>query len=229
MRVGISRRCSVRCRKILALCAVLLTVFSLLVFFTVRASPIFSVRAADAASQEVRRIVNEAAGAAFREDIGGLTAKTLDANGQISMISINSAEIVKLKAAFTSELISRLSDSTRTSIYISAGSLMRQSIFQGAGIRIPVKIIYGSVSDVDIQDEFVSAGINQTKHLVTLKVSITCAVVSAFMCDTREVEATLPLCENIIIGKVPQYYSDRAPYAVKGEIFNEQADHKSAY
>lgn len=227
MRVGMSSR-RLRLRKSVVYIGMSAILCAAFVFFLLRASPIFSLRAADAASQQVRRVVNETAGAVFADYGTELVTRTVDSNGQISMISINSAEIVKIKAAFTSELISRLSDTTRTSIYISAGSLLNCDVLQGFGVRIPVKITFGSVSDVDISDEFIAAGINQTKHLVNMKVKISCAVISAFKCDIRDVEATFPLCENIIIGKVPQYYSDRMSVAAKGEQINEQGTDKGS-
>lgn len=216
MRVGVYGR-RVRARGIIfVIFALILICFASGLFIT-RASPIFKIRAADAASQEVRRIVADAASKTITEYDSALIEKTIGSSGEVSMISINSAQMNKLRADFTSELISQLSKSTKTTIYISFGSLLNKEIFQGAGIKIPAKITYGSISDVDFEDEFISAGINQTKHLVTMKVTVTTAVVSAFMCDTREIETSLPLCENIIIGNVPQYYSDRLGVTAKGE------------
>ncbi len=216
MRVGVYTG-RVRVRSIFSVSAVIILFCFISGMFITRASPIFKIRAADAASQEVRRIVADVASRTIAENDVDLIEKTIGSNGEISMLSINSVQLNKLRAEFTSELISQLSKSTKTTIYISLGSLLNKEIFQGAGVRIPTKITFGSISDVDFEEEFISAGINQTKHLVSLKVTVTTAVVSAFMCDTRKIETSLPLCENIIIGKAPQYYSDRLGIAAKGE------------
>lgn len=77
---------------------------------------------------------------------------------------------------------------------------------QGVGFTVPVKIYFGSISKVDINDEFLSAGINQTKYRAYLSVSATTAVVSTVMSDIREVLVELPVCERILVGKVPNYY-----------------------
>lgn len=216
MRVGVYTG-RVRVRSIFSVSAVIILFCFISGMFITRASPIFKIRAADAASQEVRRIVADVASRTIAENDVDLIEKTIGSSGEISMLSINSVQLNKLRAEFTSELISQLSKSTKTTISISLGSLLNKEIFQGAGVRIPAKITFGSISDVDFEDEFISVGINQTKHLVSLKVTVTTAVVSAFMCDTREIETSLPLCENIIIGKAPQYYSDRLGIAAKGE------------
>lgn len=213
MRVGIYRR---RRGMWLLLIFASLGVSLLFAAFVFRAAPIFKLRAADAAAQAVRRVIAQTAGKTLTDESAPLVDKTAGQGGEITSLSINSARLNKLKADFTKELTDALAKSTKTKIYISFGSLLNCETLQGAGVRIPVSITYGSVCDVDIEDEFVSAGINQTKHLVNLKVKVTVAVISAFMCDTRDIETTLPLCENIIIGGVPKYYSDRLSVAAGG-------------
>lgn len=213
MRVGVSKRIQLRPAVLVIIYMVLLC--ALMAFFAVRATPVFRERAADAAAQQARRIVAEVAAEVFEGYSDRMTTRETD--GDVSVLSINSIQLNMLRAEFTSRLISKLADATSTKIYISTGSLLKYEVFQGMGIRIPVKIAFGSISDVDFEHEFITAGINQTKHLVSMKVVVSSSVISAFMCDTRNVEVSLPISENIIIGKVPQYYSDRMGITAKGE------------
>ncbi len=213
MRVGISRRA--RPQKILVFIAVLTSIIFSFAFFINRAAPIFEKRAADTAAQTTRKIVSDVAGEVFSTYSDNFTENK--SSDDMSIISIDVVELNKLRASFTSKLIEELSNTNTAEIFISVGSLFNSETLQGVGFKVPVKINFGSISDVDFEDEFVSAGINQTKHLVSLKVSVTAAVISAFMCETRDVEVSLPLSESIIVGKVPQYYSDRMNVAAKGE------------
>lgn len=216
MRVGICYR-RIKVKWVFILSAIVLCFCLITGFFVVRASPIFKLRAAETALQAVKQTIAEVAGDTMADFNGNFIEKTLTSNGEIAMISINSAQMNKLRAEFESELIKRLAKGSRASISISAGSLLGKEVFQGAGISIPVKITYGSVSEIDIEDEFISAGINQTKHRINMRVTVSTSVISAFMFDCRTVETTVPLCENIIVGKVPQYYTDRLAVTAKGE------------
>lgn len=216
MRVGISRKTQPKPIIAAAICAVLASLLT--VFFAVRATPVFRERAADTAAQCARRMINEAAEEVFSKYSDDMSAKETD--GELAFIRIDSIKLNMLRAEFTSCLMKKLAAQTSTKIYISAGSLLKCEVFQGMGVRIPVKITYGSICDVDFKHEFITAGINQTKYLVTLKVTVTGAVISAFMCDTRDIEVNLPVAESIIIGKVPQYYADRMCVAAKEENSN---------
>ena len=62
------------------------------------------------------------------------------------------------------------------------------------------------VITVEISDEFLSAGINQTKYRATIDISVSASVVSALFSDTRDIKMSLPICERILIGNVPNYY-----------------------
>lgn len=209
-----------RCKKGKKRAAVFLTAvfFCTVAFFALakRAEPIFAERAAECALRGAQLAVARAAGDTLT-DFENLESKTVGENGNISAIHINSAYLNKLRTDFYERLVEISEDTERTKMYITVGSLLGCKTFQGTGFRIPVGISYESVGMVDFDDEFISCGINQTKHTVVLKVKMRVAVVSAFMCETRETEIKLPVCENIIIGGVPTYYSDRLGIAATGE------------
>ncbi len=180
----------------IALCAFLL------LFFFDRAEPIFKERAADAATQEIRRLIDDIAidvlseGEIFEE-------KTTDT---LMSVKLDTYEQNSLRSKFSKELSKKLSDTYYTKIYISAGSLFRNVLLQGIGVKIPARIFFGAISHIDIKDEFVSAGINQTKYRATLEIAVTSSVISTLMSDTRVINVSLPICEQIFIGNVPNYY-----------------------
>ncbi len=218
MRLGRFRKRRGRAAVVFAAGLLLMTVT--VGFFAKRAEPIFAERAANTAYQQAQLAVARAC-ADTLADFADLSDKSYDKNGELSAIGINSAYMNKLRAEFTERLI-ELSEQTQSAkIYITAGSLFGCKTFQGAGVRIPVRVSFETVCSVDFADEFTSAGINQTKHSLMLRVRLNVAVISAFMCEEREIDVSMPVCENIIIGNVPTYYSDRLGVAALGER-NEQ-------
>ncbi len=176
----------------------------LLMFFMKRAEPIFKERAADATTQALRALIDDISNQLVSQyDI--FDEKKMN-NDKLSTIELNTTALNSLRTAFSQELSKSISNTYYTKIYISAGSLFNNVILQGVGFRIPVRIFFGAISHIDIKDEFISAGINQTKYRATLEIAMSSSVVSAFMTDSREINVSLPICERIFIGEVPSYY-----------------------
>lgn len=202
MRLGLKRQFPyVKFTVLLVLIAISILLF---IFFVIRAEPIFKERAADAATQVVRACIDEVS-----QDV--LTEFSLFNNDQTSLgkvlvVDMDTALMNQIRTAFSVNLSDKLSKTHNAQIHITLGSLLGYPALQGLGVHIPVKIYFGSISSVDIKDEFLSAGINQTKYRATLDVKVSSSVVSAFMSDSREINCTLPICERILIGDVPNYY-----------------------
>lgn len=176
-----------------------------LICLAIRAEPIFRERAADAALQAVRECVDTVASEVFDNDGAAFLTSSEFGDG-ISLIEIDTARLNLLRNDFAQKLRDKLSEAHRTEIRMTLGSITGITALQGVGFTVPAKIYFGSISKVDINDEFLSAGINQTKYRAYLSVSATTAVVSAVMSDIREVLVELPVCERILVGKVPNYY-----------------------
>ncbi|MBQ7794757.1 MAG: sporulation protein YunB [Clostridia bacterium] len=186
------------------ICLLFIVITSVIFFFLTRAEPIFKERAADASTQEIRRQI-DAISAELMADYDVFEEKSLT-DGEISVIELDTAELNSLRTAFSQRLSDALGTTYYTKIYISLGSLFDNAVLQGIGFRIPVRIFFGAISHIDISDKFISAGINQTKYRATLDITVSTSVISAFMSDSRDINVSLPICERIFIGKVPNYY-----------------------
>ncbi|MCK8818098.1 sporulation protein YunB [Natroniella sulfidigena] len=66
-------------------------------------------------------------------------------------------------------------------------------------------IPYGYVK-TNIQDDFQSAGINQTRHKIYLEVKTEASVVVPLLTTQVQVDTDIPLTEAIIVGQVPEVY-----------------------
>lgn len=183
---------------------VLVTVFATLVIIVVQAEPIFRERAADAALQSVRDAVDRVAADIFKNDAMFITSS--DFGDGMSLIEVDTVKLNNMRNQFTKKLREELSGTYHTHIRITLGSMTNVAALQGIGMKVPVKIYFGAISKVDIKDEFISAGINQTKYRACLSVNVSTSVVSTVMADSREVNVDLPVCERILVGKVPNYY-----------------------
>jgi sporulation protein YunB len=91
-------------------------------------------------------------------------------------------------------------------IEIPIGVLTGNSIFSAKGPRISIKVIPAGSVETDFRSEFISAGINQTKHRIYFLVKTKVSIVVPFTNKTTEVTTSIPIAETVIVGDVPQYY-----------------------
>lgn len=202
MRLGLSRKFPYF--RLLVLFLILTVIVLLFCCFVMRAEPIFKERAADATTQVVRTVIDEVSDDVLKEF--SLFKENESSLDEVLIVDMNTAQMNEIRTKFSKELSDKLSKTHTAKIHITAGSLLGYPALQGLGFQIPVKIYFGSISSVEIKDSFSSAGINQTKYKVTLEVKVSSSVVSAFMSDSRDICYSLPVCERILIGNVPNYY-----------------------
>ena len=80
------------------------------------------------------------------------------------------------------------------------------SLFSGMGPDIRVSVVpVGSVTTRFVT-KFESAGINQTRHEISLEATTTMRIVIPTGTDTIQVTSTIPIAESIIVGTVPESY-----------------------
>jgi hypothetical protein len=81
-------------------------------------------------------------------------------------------------------------------------------IFTGRGPRLTFVISLSGSASTDIVNEFHTAGINQTRHLMILNVKTKIYIIMQSGNITAETENSIVIAETVIVGKVPEIYSD---------------------
>lgn len=129
-----------------------------------------------------------------------------DNDGKIVLIQPNTIKLNQIMANTVIEVTDSLNRMSADSFYIPLGQLTGSKILAGYGPRIKVKTIPVGQVTVDVLDKFDQAGINQTRHLIYLKVTSKIKVAVPFMDKEVKVISTIPLAETIIVGEVPHTY-----------------------
>lgn len=128
-----------------------------------------------------------------------------DNSGNITAISANMSGINDL----ASELISRLadiSDTTSFDIGVPVGSLLGISFLMNKGPVIPARVTMMTTSSISYGNELVSSGINQSKHLITLRVHVNVNVIVPWAVVSSGVDTDVLVAETVIVGRVPDTY-----------------------
>ena len=122
------------------------------------------------------------------------------------MVTTNTALIntISRKAIDASqEKIERLGEE---GVPIPLGSLSGITILAGQGPDVYIKVFPIGAVNATLSSQFEAAGINQTKHKIMLNVTADIKVVMPGANNVVKTQAEILLCENIILGKVPEFY-----------------------
>ncbi len=138
-----------------------------------------------------------------------LVSLEMSPDGQIAAVLPDSVLINQLKSSLALEITSRLEERNAVTVSLPLGSLTGVEVFSGMGPRLEIEMMPYGRAVVDIESHFCDAGINQTRHQMIAKVE---AEVSLLLPDYRScsagVEAAVPLCETVVVGAVPNSYTN---------------------
>ena len=157
------------------------------------------------------RILNESAaellstGAVTYDSLMHVTA---DADGQVRLIQANTPEMNRLAAQASLLAQSKLQEARESSVHIPLGSVMGLTLFAGAGPRIAVRILPVGSVHAEFETDFKTAGINQTRHRVSLVLRAQVQLVIPTGAQTVEAATQVAMAESIIVGEVPETFTD---------------------
>ena len=128
-----------------------------------------------------------------------------DAQGNIAAITTNTAHINAMSSQLMQE-IARAADSESLNIKIPLGSLLGSNLLMGRGPMIPVQVKMLTSSFVRFDNDLVSTGINQSRHIVTLIADVDVDIMIPLSTVSTTVETEILIAETVIVGRVPDTY-----------------------
>ncbi len=129
-----------------------------------------------------------------------------DQSGKIQSISADISKVNQFKSALMRSFLAEESMQDAEFLEIPIGNLLNQPLFHGRGPSFQVKILPCQKVSFDLQDTFLSAGINQTLHQIDLVLTAQVEIIMPGSILTETLSERIPLCKTLIIGDVPQLY-----------------------
>lgn len=128
-------------------------------------------------------------------------------NGEVSAISCNMARINALSAEILDRVVGA-TDNYTTTVQIPLGNLSGLSLLMGRGPKVPVEIVTLTSSRVEFKNGIVTAGINQTKHQITLEIRVDIEILIPWGSESTQVVTEVLIADTVIVGQVPGTYLD---------------------
>lgn len=129
-----------------------------------------------------------------------------DLDGRITALKTNMAEVNRLKTAILNTINDEILAIDTSELSIPLGSLIFPEAFSGRGPQIPVRIMAIRNSDGSFSSSFSEAGINQTRHQITMEVLVDVSVLVMGRSEEFTVTSQVVIAETVIVGQVPDTF-----------------------
>lgn len=129
-----------------------------------------------------------------------------DEKGNIIALKADVVEMNYIASLIGSRTQQMYNELTESYVKIPVGNFTGNALLAGRGPKIEVKIVPIGTVGSDFKTEFVSTGINQTRHRVYLQVISSMRVIAPFSSKTIKVVNNVNVAETVLIGDVPNSY-----------------------
>lgn len=136
-----------------------------------------------------------------------ITVTMLD-NKEVSSIQTNINTVNNVKSKIVSSITEKLNEKGNYKYQIPLGTVLGNDYLIDRGPKIDFKISPIGFAACDIISRFTSAGINQTQHQILLKIQVNITTLIPLHNADTTITTDFVIAETVIVGKVPQYYTN---------------------
>lgn len=184
--------------------------------------PAFVSLAENRAKELALQTINEAISQMFsqKSEYSDIVEFERTEGNKINAVKSNLAGVSKLKSDLSLDILQKITELDQNQLKVPLGSLMGSDIFAGCGPELSFQIKpYGTVV-TDIHTDFTEAGINQTKCDVTVSVKADMSILMPTVNKKSTVETTVPIIQTVIVGDIPESYTnvDRDGYQFEDDV-----------
>ena len=192
----------------------LTVIFTLLLALTVAVvlhmKPVVVDLATARTSNAVNRIVVAAVNDAVesgRIDYEQLVDFDKDAEGHVTALRSNMAAFNRLQASIADDILQRMAEVSSTDLAIPIGTLTGSPLLAGRGPCLRVRMQSVGTATARFDNQFSSAGINQTRHRIILDVDVHVSILLPGLTTYTRVSNEISVAETVIVGGVPETYT----------------------
>lgn len=193
------------------------SILTVVLLLTVGLTLLFRLRLAPMAEQliatQVDNQASDAINAAIDEqitsgeiDYARMISVEKDAQGNVTALHTNIAEINRLKTSILKRVDEKLENLSMEELSVPIGSVLLPELLSGRGPKIPVRVLAVRTSDAVFGSSFESAGINQTKHSIMIDIHVVITILTWTGTQEIAVDSSVVAAETVIVGTVPTTY-----------------------
>ena len=180
-------------------------------FVVQRLNPLAEAAAASRANVYLQRLCDEVvldyldeSGVGYRD----LILLEKNEQGDINAVMANTVAVNRMKSSITQTISDRIGALDKWSLSVPFGAMLNAEYLSGWGPRIPITVTPNGQLSAELKSEFSVAAINQTVHRLVLETRLDISLLMPVAKTRTTVTTQVPIAETIIVGKVPQSYTN---------------------
>lgn len=196
-----------RLRLVIAVSLIAATVLTMV--FRTQLAPLAEELICTQVDNQASDAINEAIGEQIADgeiDYARMVNIQKDAQGNVTAVQTNIAEVNRLKTSVLRRVDEKLHGLSTEELSIPVGSVLLPELFSGQGPFVPVRVVAVRKSDAVFRNTFQSAGINQTLHQITIDIHVDITVLTWSGTVEIAVDSAVLAAETVIVGTVPTTY-----------------------
>ncbi len=131
-----------------------------------------------------------------------------DETGNISYVSSDMVKLNRFKSQIAADIQTGFDTYDFGTIALPVGTVIGGSMLVGRGPSLRFRVDMSCNVECTFQNVFDDAGINQTRHQILLEVKATTFAIARFCKTSSQVSTNFVIAETVIVGGVPEYYTN---------------------
>ncbi|MBO5211632.1 MAG: hypothetical protein J6B80_06865 [Clostridia bacterium] len=129
-------------------------------------------------------------------------------DGTVQSLEIDVNKINNFKSRISNEISNIIANKEEFKVKIPLGSFFDTPYTSGIGPKVPFNMQLTTTAFVDFTHQFKAAGINQTLHLIHVKIMIKGSFVTAWYTGGIITETTAIAAQTVIVGATPDAFTN---------------------
>ena len=222
-------RVSTRAQLLASVCAGLLLGGAVIWILNTRFRPALITVVSDHLSNQISGQICDVVNDVLAEE--GISYDTIctihyDASGRIAALQTDMARMALLQNTITTDVAREFDNSLIAErVSVPLGSLLPGVLFSGRGPSVSAQVMTVGNISAGFDNEFTAQGINQTLHRVVLTVTAELSLLLPGGVCTYTDETKMVLAETVLLGQVPESYSNFSQFDSLEEAYEAKYHH----
>lgn len=169
--------------------------------------------ASEAARASVARAASEALAFALSEAVSSTELPVISQtciSDESFIISVEPNALAALTDSASALARERVGALGKTGVSVDLGSVSGSTLLSGRSSGLTVSFTPVGAVEAAARPKITSCGINQSLFTVELELSVSVHFLIAGRGETVQIKTAVPICETVVVGRVPQVYTNVA-------------------
>ena len=178
-------------------------------FFFKAYRPYITAAATEQTNLYLQKIINNTVAETLKKhDYSSFVKLSKDVNNKITGIETDTVRINEFTSDYMKKIADNLEVIDNQKIHIPLCVAFNNPIMFGTNRGIPCYMTSFTTLSAKVVETFESTGINQTIHILNLKVETAVVIIAPSLKINHVVSTTIPIAHTVIVGDVPQTYTN---------------------